>query len=220
MATRVGTVVGQGDIVRFERVKKKWSRAQLADVAEVSESTIKKIENGIPVFPDKLAAVAQSLNLPIDLIKKPAIGPGFLRMRIEVELDAFNPPEWLKAFMQAIETSNHINMVELKRGSVFLTIEIDADDIKKRCRSFLDGDLDALAVSDLEIMSLSALTLEQHILYMMLRGKSTSAIAERLNRMEKTVERHKFNILQRHAVSDVSELARLLLPSARQNHGV
>jgi len=69
-------------------------------------------------------------------------------------------------------------------------------------------------------MSLSALTLEQHILYMMLRGKSTSAIAERLNRMEKTVERHKFNILQRHAVSDVSELARLLLPSARQNHGV
>ncbi len=57
--------------VRSLRESRKWTQAQLAKAAGVTERTIQRIESGTPVLAESLLCLAAAFDVPVDLLQAP-----------------------------------------------------------------------------------------------------------------------------------------------------
>jgi len=152
------------------RKGKGWSQAKLAHKAGIDPKTLSSVLNGNPYREDTISRIADALAVtPADIIKGydipiadsavvPASGEKryAVLLALAIPFDGLEQPEGLAKLVAQIATQinaqHSIKVLDLRAGSVLITLELSQEDLTALIRAAMDLKLDALGFQSLHVL--------------------------------------------------------------------
>lgn len=156
-----------GDEIRRLRADRKQSQEDLAYDVGIDKKTLAQMERGGPSFPGNVHRVAEILGVPFDHLLHPDSFPSARKLAkdrsptiiCELEVDEStvdpNSPEsvarYVERLVDRLGNKCPIIVLNLRRGSVIITIELRAKNVPHLIRVFANRKLDDLGVMALRL---------------------------------------------------------------------
>ena len=170
----IRSVHPNGDEVRRLRSEKCWTRAYLANEADVSEKTIENIENGKRVDRASLLQVAKAFRISVDRIKmeNPASQDSQtqnesnaridIEIRVSLPFESISGADQLQTFFNAIAMAagrfGDVNVQSVRRGSTIISADLQFTDSIRLFTALCQTSLDALFIESVTYYPLPFMT--------------------------------------------------------------
>lgn len=161
----------RADLINELRESKGWSQEMLSKKAGIDPKTMSKLLNGGECRLSTIALIAEALGVepgrlivgndpdPPDGAPPAAVQSAKVKVQLKVNLDydTFDELRHLEEILprlKAIIGGRHdINIIAIARGSVLVTLSMEAEDVKRLISAYLNEKLDPLQIVSLNILS-------------------------------------------------------------------
>lgn len=158
------------DAIRRLREDKGWSQAKLAHKAGIDPKTLSSVLNGNPFREDTISRIADALAVtPADILERrdapvanlamaPASGEKryAVLLALAIPFDGLERPEGLARLVAQIGTQinaqHGIEVLDLRAGSVLITLELTAEDLTALIRAAMELNLDEIGFRSLHVL--------------------------------------------------------------------
>ncbi len=159
------------DAIRRLREGKGWSQTKLAHKAGIDPKTLSSVLNGNPFREDTISRIADALAVtPADIIEghaAPVAGSAAasasgekryaVLLALAIPFDGLEQPEGLAKLVAQIATQinaqHGIEVLDLRAGSVLITLELTAEDLTALVRAAMALKLDEIGFRSLHVLN-------------------------------------------------------------------